>query len=230
MVIGIIGAMDEELQPLLKELILCRKEIKAKMEFNFGKLYGKDIVIVRSGIGKVNAAICTQILIDDFMVDKIINVGIAGGVGEKVSPGDVVIASDLVQHDMDTSAFGDRIGQIPRLEIFDFKCDKSLIDMATSSCKNMEGNNWFLGRIVTGDQFIADLEKIKWISKEFDAMACEMEGGSIAQVCYLNDIPFVVIRSISDNAENNAHMDYEKFKFVAVSNSTKILKNMLSLM
>ena len=230
MIIGIIGAMDEELQPLLKELILVKKEIKAKMEFNFGKLYGKDIVIVRSGIGKVNAAICAQILIDDFMATKIINVGIAGGVGEKVLPGDIVIASDLVQHDMDTSAFGDKIGQIPRIETFDFKCDKSLIAMAIDSCKSMEGSNCFLGRIVTGDQFIANLEKIKWISSEFNAMACEMEGGSIAQVCYLNDVPFVVIRSISDNAENNAHMDYEKFKFVAVNNSTKILKNMLSFM
>lgn len=230
MVIGIIGAMDEELQPILKELILSRKEIKAKMEFNFGKLYDKNIVVVRSGIGKVNAAICAQILIDDFMVDKIINVGIAGGVGEKVAPGDIVVASDLVQHDMDTSAFGDKIGQIPRIETFDFKCDKALIDIAIASCENMEGNNWFLGRIVTGDQFIADLERIKWISKEFNAMACEMEGGSIAQVCYLNDVPFVVIRSISDNAENNAHMDYDKFKYVAVNNSTKILKNMLNLM
>lgn len=230
MVIGIIGAMDEELQPLLKELILCRKEIKAKMEFNFGKLYGKDIVIVRSGIGKVNAAICAQILIDDFMIDKIINVGIAGGVGERVSPGDVVIASDLVQHDMDTSAFGYKIGQIPGIEIFDFKCDKSLINMAIGSCKNMEGNNWFLGRIATGDQFIADLEKIQWIGKEFNAMACEMEGASIAQVCYLNEVPFVVIRSVSDNAENNAHIDYEKFKLLAVRNSTKILQNMLSFM
>ena len=230
MIIGIIGAMDEELQPLLQELILCRKEIKAKMEFNFGTLYKKEIVIVRSGIGKVNAAICAQILIDDFKVDKIINIGIAGGVGERVSPGDVVIASDLVQHDMDTSVFGDRIGQIPRIEAFDFKCDKSLIDIAIISCKDMEGSNWFLGRIVTGDQFIANLEKIKWISKEFNAMACEMEGASIAQACYLNDVPFVVIRSISDNAENNANMDYEEFKSVAVNNSTKILKNMLRLM
>ncbi len=227
MKIGIIGAMDEELEILLREMQLDRAEVKANMNFKSGKLHNKDVVVVRSGIGKVNAAICTQILIDDFNVDRVINVGIAGGIGKDVYPGDVVVADSLVQHDVDTSVFGDKIGQIPRLDTYDFKCDKELVDKAISACKNIESIKSFVGRIVTGDQFISSTDKIVWLNEEFTAIACEMEGGSIAQVCYLNNIPFVVIRSISDNGNNGAHMEYEKFAPIAIKNSTEILKNML---
>lgn len=228
MIIGIIGAMDEEVEILIKEIKVERQEYKAKMQFNYGDLWGQKVVVVRSGIGKVNAAVCCQILIDDFAVDKIINVGIAGGIGKDIMPGDIVIGDNLVQYDMDTSAFGDRIGQIPRLEVFDFKCDNELISLAKKACENSTNQSSFIGRIVTGDQFVADIDKIKWLNGEFGALACEMEGGSIAQVCYLNNVPFVVIRSISDNANNGAHMDYEKFKYIAVENSVRILKNILN--
>jgi adenosylhomocysteine nucleosidase len=227
MILGIIGAMDEEVETLLKEIIVEKMTVKARMEFNCGSLWGQKVIVVRSGIGKVNAAVCAQILVDDFHVDSIINVGIAGGIGESINPGDVVIADNLVQHDMDTSAFGDRIGQIPRLDTFDFKCSKDLVAKAKEACGNLGDVKSFIGRIVTGDQFIADVEKIRWLNNEFDAVACEMEGGSIAQVCQLNSVPFVVIRSISDNANTGAHMDYEKFKYIAVENSIVILKNML---
>lgn len=229
MIIGIIGAMDEELELLLKNIKLERTEKKASMEFNFGELYGKNVVIVRCGIGKVNAAVCTQILIDDFNVDSVINVGIAGGIGKDIFPGDIVIAENLVQYDMDTSAFGDKIGQIPRLDTYDFKCDDKLVELAKKACESFE-KNFFTGRVATGDQFVADIEKIKWLSEDFGAAACEMEGGSIAQVCYLNKVPFVVIRSISDNANNGAHMDFEKFTPIAVKNSTYILENMIKIM
>ena len=227
--IGIIGAMKEEVEFLIRDMKFERKEVKAKMEFSLGTIHNKNVVIVTSGIGKVNAAICTQILIDDFNVDCIINVGIAGGTKENIYPGDVVIGDNLVQHDMDTSAFGDRIGQIPRLDTFDFKCDKKLIEYAIEACKHIKEHNHFTGRIVSGDQFIASVDKIKWLNSEFECLACEMEGASIAQVCYLNEIPFIIIRSISDNANNGAHMDYEKFKDIAVENSTNILNNMLKL-
>lgn len=227
MIIGIIGAMDEEVEILLKEINLKRTENKAMMKFNFGELWGQNVVVVRSGIGKVNSAVCAQILVDDFKVDYIINVGIAGGIGEQINPGDVVIADNLVQYDMDTSAFGDRIGQIPRLDTYDFTCHKELVEKASAATNNLSDGKGFVGRIVTGDQFVADIEKIKWLKQEFNAIACEMEGGSIAQVCYLNNIPFVVIRSISDNANTGAHMDYEKFKYIAVNNSVKILRSML---
>ncbi|AAK80075.1 adenosylhomocysteine nucleosidase [Clostridium acetobutylicum] len=230
MTIGIIGAMDEELEILLKEMEPQRQEKKAEMIFNLGKLSGKNVVIVRCGIGKVNAAICTQILADDFNVDFIINVGVAGGIGKDILPGDIVIANSLVQHDMDTTAFGDRVGQIPRLDTFDFRCSNRLVELAKKVCESFDKQKAYIGRIATGDQFVADIDKIKWLSSEFDALACEMEGGSIAHTAYLNNIPFVVIRSISDNANNGAHMDYEKFLPIAIKNSSTILKNMISLL
>lgn len=230
MTIGIIAAMAEELEILLKDLTLEAKIERANMTFHKGQLYGNDVVAVVCGIGKVNSAICTQILISEYKVDKVINVGVAGGIGKEIYPGDIVIAENLVQHDMDTTAFGDKMGQIPRLDTFDFKCDPEMISLAKKACDEISELNSFTGRIVSGDQFIADIEKIQWLDKEFGAISCEMEGASIAQVCYLNSIPFVVIRSISDNANNGAHMDYEKFIPVAVKNSTRILKQMLDIM
>jgi adenosylhomocysteine nucleosidase len=230
MTIGIIAAMAEELEILLKDLTIEDKKEKANMTFHKGKLYEKDVVAVVCGIGKVNSAICTQILASEYKVDKIINVGVAGGIGKEIYPGDIVVAENLVQHDMDTTVFGDKVGQIPRLDTFDFKCDEEMISIAKNACERIPELNSFTGRIVSGDQFIANIEKIQWLDKEFGAISCEMEGASIAQVCYLNSIPFVVIRSISDNANNGAHMDYEKFVPIAVKNSTKILKQMLEMM
>ncbi|MCE5221742.1 MAG: 5'-methylthioadenosine/adenosylhomocysteine nucleosidase [Clostridium sp.] len=228
--IGIIAAMAEELEILLKDLKLEEKKEKANIIFHKGKLYGKDVVAVVCGIGKVNSAICTQILASEYNVDKVINVGVAGGIGKEIFPGDIVIAENLVQHDMDTTAFGDKMGQIPRLDTFDFKCDEEMVALAKKACMEISELNSFTGRIASGDQFVANIEKIQWLDKEFGAISCEMEGASIAQVCYLNSIPFVVIRSISDNANNGAHMDYQKFIPVAVKNSTRILKQMLEMM
>ena len=227
MTLGIIAAMSEELEILLKDMQLDSSTTKAGMTFNKGKLWSNEVIAVVCGIGKVNAAVCTQILVSEFNVDKVINVGVAGGIGKDIYPGDVVIATNLVEHDMDTTAFGDPHGQVPRMDTFDFKCDSSLIESANSACKKVGGFNTFTGRIVSGDVFVADVEKIKWLEKEFNALSCEMEGASIAHVCYLNNIPVVVIRSISDNANNGAHMDYEKFIPIAVRNSTIILKSML---
>ncbi len=229
MTIGIIAAMAEELEILLKDLVLEEKIKKANMTFHKGQLYGNNVVAVVCGIGKVNSAICTQILVSEYKVNKVINVGVAGGIGKDIYPGDIVIAENLVQHDMDTTAFGDKIGQIPRLDTFDFKCDKEMVSLAQRACKEISELNSFTGRIASGDQFVANIEKIRWLDKEFGAISCEMEGASIAQVCYLNSVPFVVIRSISDNANNGAHMDYEKFIPVAVKNSTRILKRMLEM-
>lgn len=227
MIIGIIGAMDEELEIILSELKVHKTRLKANMKFNSGRLYDKDIIVVRSGIGKVNAAICTQILIDDFKVDIIINVGIAGGVADDIYPGDIVIADNLVQHDVNAVAFGYEIGQIPRVDTYDFKCDKKLIEKVKDACSKMENKNSFVGRIVTGDEFVSSAEKVKYLYKEFNALACEMEGGSIAQVAYLNNVPFVIIRSISDNANNGASIEYEKFAPIAIKNSTEILKSVI---
>ncbi|NLK95119.1 MAG: 5'-methylthioadenosine/adenosylhomocysteine nucleosidase [Clostridiales bacterium] len=225
--LGIIAAMSEELEPLLKDMDLISKKTIANVTFNEGKIFGKDVVAVVCGIGKVNAAICTQLLISLYNVEKIINIGVAGGVNKEIYPGDIVIADNLVEHDFDCSVFGDPIGQIPRMDTFDFKCDSALVALAQKSCQKIDNITSYKGRIVSGDQFIADIEKVKYLEKEFSALACEMEGASIAHVCYSNNVPFVVIRSISDNANNGAHVDFEKFKSIAVKNSTLILKNMI---
>ncbi|GAB6168889.1 5'-methylthioadenosine/adenosylhomocysteine nucleosidase [Clostridium carnis] len=227
MVLGIISAMSEELEILLKDMNVEEKTTKANMTFHKGTLGNKNIIAVVCGIGKVNAAICSQILISEYKVDSIINVGVAGGIGKDIYPGDVVVATDLVQHDMDTTVFGDAFGQVPRLDTFDFKCDEKLVKAALEACEEITEINTFSGRIVSGDQFISSVEKIQWFEKEFGAISCEMEGASIAHVCYLNNVPCVVIRSISDNANNGAHMDYEKFIPLGVRNSTTILKTML---
>lgn len=228
MTLGIISAMSEELELLLTDMELENKITKANMTFHQGKLWGKDVVAVVSGIGKVNAAVCAQILISEYKVDSVINVGVAGGIGKEIYPGDVVVATDLVQHDMDTTVFGDAYGQVPRLDTFDFKCDADLVNVALEACEEIPEINTFAGRIVSGDQFISSVEKIQWFEKEFNAISCEMEGASIAHVCYLNNVPCVVIRSISDNANNGAHMDYEKFIPLGVRNSTTILKTMIN--
>lgn len=228
MTLGIISAMSEELEILLQDMKIDSKETKANMIFHKGMVWNTEAVAVVCGIGKVNAAVCAQILISEYKVDKVINVGVAGGVGKEIYPGDVVIGDNLVQYDMDTTAFGDPIGQIPRLDTFDFKCDEHLIEVAKAACDKAGDFNTFSGRIVSGDMFVASLEKIQWLEKEFGALSCEMEGASIAHVCYLNSIPFVVIRSISDNANNGAHMDFEKFTPIAVKHSTAILKEMVT--
>ena len=227
MSLGIIVAMEEELEVILKIMKKDKTEVKANMKFHSGEISGKKVVAVICGIGKVNSAVCTQILISEYDVKNVVNVGIAGGIGKDIVPGDIVIGDSLVQHDVDATAFGDVIGQIPRMDTFDFKADKNLVRLAKEATEKTTSHKSYIGRIATGDQFVADLDKIKWLSETFGALACEMEGASIAQTCYLNDIPFVVIRSISDNANTGAHMDFEKFKYLAVENSSHILKEMI---
>lgn len=227
MKIGIIGAMSEEVEMLKNEMYVEEKIDKANMIFYHGVLLEKEVVVVTCGIGKVNAAVCTQILIDRFRVDKIINVGIAGGLNKDIFPGDIVVADNLVQHDMDVRFFGDPLGQIPRMDTFDFKCDSDLVEKAKQAIEKIRDAKAYTGRILSGDQFISEAEQQKFLGEHFEAYACEMEGASIGQVCYLNSMPFVVIRSISDNAINGTHMDYETFAPLAIRNSVAIVKDML---
>lgn len=228
--IGIIGAMNEELEVLLKDMSDKKEVQKNDLTFYEGDLWGQHVVAVVSGVGKVNAASCTQILASEFKVDSLINIGVAGGVSKDVYPGDIVIGDTYVQHDVDASVFGDKIGQVPRMDIYDFKADTNLLNLAIEASKTVPDVKTYVGRIVSGDQFIADSDKVKWLDKEFQAKAVEMESAAIAQVAYLNKIPFVIIRSISDNANNGAHMDYEEFIPIGVKNSTSILKAMFEKM
>ncbi len=225
--IGIIGAMDEEIA-FIKSIseIISAKNILG-LDFFVGKYGSNSVVIVKSGIGKVNAAACAQVLIDHFAVDCVINVGVAGAIYKELKIGDVVISTDTVQHDMDVSALGDPIGTIPRLEESFFKADEELIALAEEVGEYLEGHNVYKGRIASGDQFISSVEKKNFIWNNFKAYCAEMEGAAIAHVCYLNRIPFVVIRSISDNADGDAEMSYNEFTKVAAQNSSVILEEML---
>lgn len=228
--LGIICAMQSELDPILSDLQIKETKEKAGMKFFNGVINDVKIVAVKSGIGKVNAAICTQILVNDFNVDDVINSGVAGGTQMDIFPMDIVIGNDLVQHDVDASAFGDPIGQVPNLDTFSFKCDEKLVNLALEASKEIkESINVHVGRIVSGDQFIATKEKMQWLIENFDSKACEMEGAAIAQTCYLNKIPFIVLRSISDNALNGSHMDYLKFNLEATKNSYKLLNKFIEL-
>ncbi len=226
--LGIIGAMHEEIVEL-KGLISNIEEIEiASMTYYKGILEDKKVVLVESGIGKVNSAVCTTILINQFKVEKIIFTGVAGGVAEDIEIGDIVVSTDLVQHDFDVTVFGANYGDIPRMKESYFKADEKLIDLATKSALEIfDESKVRKGRIVSGDQFINGLEKIEWLRETFGASAAEMEGASVAHVCYLFKVPFVILRAISDKANSEAKVDFTEFVTLATKNSKEIVVNML---
>ena len=225
-IIGIIGAMDEEVSRLKEKMQVKKIENKAGMEFFEGDLVGKDVVIVRSGIGKVNAGICTQILVDDFHVEAVINTGVAGSLKNEINIGDIVLSSDALQHDMDATGFGYEPGIIPRMDNSVFVADKELLSVAEMVNKKVNPEiQTFVGRVVSGDQFISDKEKKDYITKQFSGYCTEMEGAAIAQACYVNGIPFLVIRAISDKADNSATMDYGEFEAKAIEH-TVMMENL----
>ena len=227
-IIGIIGAMDEEIDILVDLMEIEKVVEKASLKFHKGKLEGKDIVLVKCGIGKVNAALCTQILISEFNVDAVVNTGVAGALHSELDVQDIVISTDAIQHDMDTTAFGDKKGEIPRMETSTFIADQKLIDAAyKSSIKELEGNKVLKGRVVSGDIFVSSKELKDSLVREFGAYCAEMEGAAIAHVCTLNKIPFVVIRSMSDKADGSADVTYEEFVVKAAHKSKDIVLNML---
>lgn len=227
--IGIIGAMDEEVEQI-KDIMSDVKIIsKASMDFCSGIIMEKEVVVVRSGIGKVNAGICTQILVDMFNVNLVINTGIAGSLNADIDIGDIVLSTDAIQHDVDAVAFGYEKGQIPRMDTLSFKADDRLIDIAEESCHNACPDvKVFRGRVVSGDQFIADKKTKDEITETFAGLCTEMEGAAIAQVAYMNRIPFLILRAISDKADESAEMDYPAFERKAIANSVSILKKMIA--
>lgn len=226
--LGIIGAMDEEVVKLKENMEQVEVRTKASMDFYRGVIGGKEVVVVRSGIGKVNAGICAQILADDYGVDGIVNTGIAGSLRAEINIGDIVVSTDAVQHDMDAVAFGYPLGQIPRMDTLAFHADSQLVELAVQCCKKVIPEiGVFQGRVASGDEFIAKKERKDAILKEFDACCCEMEGAAIAQAAYLNQIPFVIIRAISDKADDSASMDYPTFEAMAIKNSVKLIMEMV---
>jgi adenosylhomocysteine nucleosidase len=228
MTIGIIGAMEEEVS-LLKEAMTIEETVNyASMTFCKGQLCGKDVVIVKSGIGKVNAAICAQILVDKYNVDMLINTGIAGSLDAAVDIGDLVVSTDLVEHDMDASIFGDPVGQIPRMDTFSFPADPVLVEKAVAA--NQAANpdiKTFTGRIVSGDQFVSSAEVKERLVNLFGAKCTEMEGAAIAHAAYVNKVSCVILRAISDKADNSATMDYPTFEKKAIEHSVRLMKVLL---
>lgn len=229
--IGIIGAMDEEVSRLKEKMHVKKVEKKAGMEFFDGELAGKEVVIVRSGIGKVNAGICTQILVDDFQVEAVINTGVAGSLKNEINIGDIVLSSDSLQHDMDATGFGYEPGIIPRMEQSVFVADAQLIELAKQVNEQVNPEiHTFVGRVVSGDQFISDKQKKDYLVEQFAGYCTEMEGAAIAQACYVNEIPYLVIRAISDKADNSATMDYGEFEAKAIEHTVKLLTGMMEQM
>lgn len=226
--LGIIGAMDQEVAKIKERLEAVSVETRAGMDFYKGSLNGKPVVVVRSGIGKVNAALCTQILADCYQVDGVINTGIAGSLKAEINIGDIVLSTDALQHDMDATGFGYPVGQIPQMNIFSFPADEKLRKLAEECCRQVNPDiHTYSGRVVSGDQFISDKAKKQWLIDTFGGSCTEMEGAAIAQAAWLNRIPVLIIRAISDKADDSANMDYETFEAQAIQHSVNLLLEMV---
>lgn len=226
--IGIIGAMEEEVAILKEKMSEVTVLEKAGMEFFKGILGGQQVVVVRSGIGKVNAGICTQILADVFQVNAVINTGIAGSLKVEINIGDIVLSTDTMQHDVDAREFGYEIGQVPRMDTRTFPADDRLRETALQVCRKVNPEiQVFEGRVASGDQFVADKETKEKIIANTQAYCTEMEGAAIGQAAYLNGIPYLVIRAISDKADDSAHMDYPAFEKEAIRHTVNLVENMM---
>ena len=228
MKIGIIGAMDLEIATLREKMTLASTKTVASMEFLEGTLNNASVVIVKCGIGKVNAGMCVQILHNLFNVTHIINTGVAGSLRAEINIGDIVVSTDALQHDMDVTPLGYQRGQIPGIPVFSFTADANMASVAEASCKKVNTDiQVFSGRVVSGDQFISSKEVKDFLIENFDGCCTEMEGAAIAQAAYLNELPFVIIRAISDKADDSAEMDYPTFEHGAALHSANLVYEML---
>lgn len=226
--LGIIGAMEVEVEKLREMMENPQAQTVAGMTFYQGTIKGKDVVVVRSGIGKVNAGLCSQILVDRYHVDGIVNTGIAGSLKNEVNVGDIVLSTVAVQHDMDATGFGYPVGEIPQMGIKEFPADEHLRKLAEKCCHKANPDiQTFSGRVASGDQFISSREKKNWIRDTFDAYCTEMEGAAVAQAAFLNQIPYLIVRAISDKADDSAHVDYNEFEAKAVEHSVRLMAAML---
>lgn len=225
---GIIAAMKEEMQEI--EKIMTEIEMKRIYELNFieGKINNIDIVLVEAGIGKVNAARTTQILIDNFSVDAIINVGSAGSANDNLEIGDIVIGSKIVQHDFDITAFGHPKGYISNVGQF-LESDSDLIKKVQETISSRQDNEFKIkiGTIASGDIFCTELQMKEKVRTKFDADAIEMEGAAIGQVCKLDNIPFIIIRSISDKPNGENNITFDQFLEKASKRCAQIIKEFL---
>ncbi len=226
--IGIIGAMDTEVTILKESAHIKKTTAIAGMEFCEGTLGNESVVIVKCSMGKVNAGICVNTLINDFDCTKIINTGVAGSLDSNIDIGDIVVSVDAVQHDFDVEDIGFAKGEIPYTGLYAFPADKDLRASAVKAVKEAAPDvSVFEGRVCSGDQFISNKEQKDKIISDFGGICCEMEGAAIAQACYLNDTPYVVIRAISDKPDGNGVMDFNEFEAKAAADCAGIVLYML---
>ncbi|MBR6917558.1 MAG: 5'-methylthioadenosine/adenosylhomocysteine nucleosidase [Clostridia bacterium] len=224
--IGIIGAMDIEVDILKQSVSSPVTTTVSGINFVSGRLFDHDVVIAKCGIGKVFAAMCTEAMMINFKPELIINTGVAGSLSDKLHTMDVAIARAVVHHDFDASDIGDEKGRVSGLDSIEIPSDPA-ISLALEGIIKGFGINCVHGVIASGDQFISDRDKKEEIKNEFSAVACDMEGASIGQVCLVNKIPFTIIRSISDSADDNSGMDYATFAAAAARQSAKIVENFI---
>lgn len=225
--IGIIGAMSMEVEGLKERLQNPVEEQLGGLVFYRGFLSGTECVIARCNPGKVNAALCTQLMITHYQPQLIINSGVAGGIGKDIHIGDLVISSAVVQHDMDTSPLGDKKGLLSGLGVIEIAASEKLVAVLKKAAPDIYRGAVHTGIVATGDQFICDADKLHAIHQQFGAIACEMEGGAIGHVCYVNGVDFVVLRTISDNADEQAEMDFATFAPIAAQKGIDLLCRVL---
>lgn len=223
---GIIGAMDIEVNGLIEIMENKRTEVISGTTYTTGRIGQEECVVAKCGIGKVNAAVATQTMILRYQPDKIINTGIGGSTSQKTHIGYVVLAENVVQHDMDTTIIGDKPGELflPQEKIVYIPCDEMLIRQLTKACEAIGETRYLVGTVATGDQFISGHDNRTRLNEQFGAVACEMEGGSIGQVCRINGVPFAILRSISDSmSEEDDAVEYATFSRSAAKRSIEIL-------
>ena len=224
--IGIIGAMEPEVQAI-KELIKNPKAKKiGSIEFVEGTINSKDVVVAQCGIGKVFAAMCAEAMILNYKLEYLLNVGVAGALSGNLDVNSIAISESLVQHDMDTSPLGDPIGMISGINIVNIPADKAVIDKVKNAVEAL-GFDYEVGVIASGDQFINDANKKDYIKSTFSAIACEMEGAAIAQVAYVNKVPFCVIRAMSDKADGSSYVDFSSFLSKAIERTKVLIKELI---
>lgn len=208
--IGIIGALEKEVNQLISYIENKVTETVCGIQFHQGTIYGKQVVISKCGIGKVFASMATTIMIEKYKATEIINTGVGGSLDKQLKIGDICVAKDVCQHDMDTSAVGDEIGLVSGINKIYFETDSKMNDIFIDVMLS-EGITYYVKRVATGDVFVASDSKKQYIVNNFNASVCEMEGGAIAQVCTLSNVPFSILRTVSDNADSNANINYNEF-------------------
>ena len=228
--IGIIAAESKEMNEIKKLMKNIEEKDLFNLQFFTGTIEETECVLVECGEGKVNAARTTQVMIDNFKIDKLVNVGSAGAINEDLNVKDVVIADKLVQYDFDISGLGYEKGEICNIGKYIY-CDKVLVEECKKAIENIENDSYkvVIGTIATADSFCDKPEIAKMVRKEFNAECVEMEGAAVAQVCYLDKIPFLVIRGISDTPNGNNKIDFRKYLEIASKQSAKILQNLIEI-